>query len=685
MKKQIENLIVQNNTAEAKKILFNAINNSNDDPNLYLLLGSCYAFESNFELTVQYYNKAFELAPNDYEVISTICNFLIANNCKSEAQEIMNNFLSKQPQENIQHKESFDYLDFIVNDGDAVNYNPSNTNISNGLQPIVEPFIAEPSYTGGFSYEDLIFNDVNDVLEQHNLEKIEAKHNFPISSKSNNSDVLEQHNLEKIEAKHNIAPTTSGNETSSAVHKNNNIKPKMLFVTFGWNESGGGVAVPREIIKEFAKRGYEVYVFYAALNHSSIYTPYYLEKIEYSGVKLYGLFNRPAPLYDFDNPMREIYDENVVKIFKQVLDEVKPNIVNIHNLHGLTLEIASIVKRCGIVSTFTTHNYHLIDPKVYMFDNNLMAWKDTDFLKNSDLPARFPHLKEAYKKRIDKCREIILNDIDYIFAVSNRVRDLFIEFISKNNNGQSIVENTNFKEIASKKICVMNQVLSSVNTFIENPIRRINNGLQSIVENGMPIAENKIRFAFIGDGLPQKGVHLIAQALQFIPNKNFTIDIYGRYLENTDYGRAIKQIDKNNNITIRGEYSPNDLRKIGENTDVMLFTSVWEEAQGMVLAEALAMNIPVIASKIGGVEDTIIDGYNGYTYIASNPKSLASVMNMLIENPYKVNELSSRARLPYTFNDYIDNLEDAIIRLVNGERPDASEFNLSFRDRLLNE
>ena len=621
MKKQIEDLIIKNNTTEAKKILFEEINKSPNDIKLYLLLGSTYAFESNFELAIQYYNKAFELAPNDYEVVSTICDFLIVNNCKADAKDIMDSFLNRQ-QSNKTDKSKFSYFDFILGGGDAINYNSNEPINKNKTSDIQKPKSTTKELD--FSYEDLIFGDVNQVLQEQKLDTIDTK-NKNIGIKN--------------------TPSKS-------------IKPKILFVTFGWNETGGGVAIPKSIAIELAKRGYEIYVFFAALEHPINKTQYYLEESEEKNIKLFGLYNRPAPLYDFDNPLREICDDNVVKAFNKVLEKVNPNIVNIHNLHGLTLEIASIVKRKGIVSTFTTHNYHLIDPKAYMYDNNLVVWKNTDFFANSELPTRFSHLREAYKKRVEKCRDLILNDIDYIFAISNRVKEFFIEFSGD-------------KEIAKNKICVINQLLPVVNQLIEEPITKTRTN------------DGKIRFAFIGDGLPHKGVHIIAQALQFISNKNLTIDVWGRYFDISEYGRAIKQIDKDNIIRIRGEYSSNDLRKIAENTDIMLFSSIWEEAQGLVLAEALAMNIPVIASKIGGIEDTIIDGFNGLTYLAHSPKALASVINMILENQYKIDQLKANAKLPYTFDDYINHLENIMNRLVKGERPNANEFNMLFRDKLM--
>jgi hypothetical protein len=62
------------------------------------------------------------------------------------------------------------------------------------------------------------------------------------------------------------------------------------------------------------------------------------------------------------------------------------------------------------------------------------------------------------------------------------------------------------------RICVINQLYSSINSLTNNPA---------------PIHDigDKIRFTFIGDALPHKGPHLISQAAQYLTNKNVSFDL----------------------------------------------------------------------------------------------------------------------------------------------------------------
>lgn len=51
------------------------------------------------------------------------------------------------------------------------------------------------------------------------------------------------------------------------------------------------------------------------------------------------------------------------------------------------------------------------------------------------------------------------------------------------------------------------------------------------------------------------------------------------------------------------------------------------------IIEALAMNVPVISTKLEGLEDLVRDGVNGYIFESGNSRDLASKLETLIKNP----------------------------------------------------
>ena len=58
------------------------------------------------------------------------------------------------------------------------------------------------------------------------------------------------------------------------------------------------------------------------------------------------------------------------------------------------------------------------------------------------------------------------------------------------------------------------------------------------------------------------------------------------------------------------------------------------ESFGLVAAEALACGTPVVASRVGGLAETVKDGENGYLVPWRCPEAFAERIELLLENVY---------------------------------------------------
>ena len=58
-------------------------------------------------------------------------------------------------------------------------------------------------------------------------------------------------------------------------------------------------------------------------------------------------------------------------------------------------------------------------------------------------------------------------------------------------------------------------------------------------------------------------------------------------------------------------------------SDLVVSASIEPEAFGRIAVEAQSMEKPIIASNIGGSNETIIDGKTGFLFESGNPKSLS--------------------------------------------------------------
>lgn len=77
--------------------------------------------------------------------------------------------------------------------------------------------------------------------------------------------------------------------------------------------------------------------------------------------------------------------------------------------------------------------------------------------------------------------------------------------------------------------------------------------------------------------------------------------------------------------------------------DVVIVPSHYESF-GLVAAEALACGTPVVASRVGGLTETVKDGVNGYLVSWRCPESFAERIELLLNNEYLRNSLGAQAR-----------------------------------------
>lgn len=78
-------------------------------------------------------------------------------------------------------------------------------------------------------------------------------------------------------------------------------------------------------------------------------------------------------------------------------------------------------------------------------------------------------------------------------------------------------------------------------------------------------------------------------------------------------------------------------------SDIVVVPSL-QEAFGLVVSEAMACGKPLIGSKVGGIPDQIIDGYNGFLVKPKDPHTIAEKILYLCEHQDEAKKMGERGR-----------------------------------------
>ena len=125
--------------------------------------------------------------------------------------------------------------------------------------------------------------------------------------------------------------------------------------------------------------------------------------------------------------------------------------------------------------------------------------------------------------------------------------------------------------------------------------------------------------------IKEKGWEIFLEAMSLIQNQNlipsFKIEIVGDGPDSTKLKNYLRQHKLE--ATITSNLLQQDLAKIYNRLDIFVFPTYREaESLGLVGLEAMACEVPVIASKVGGPMGYIEDDINGFLFEKRDVKML---------------------------------------------------------------
>jgi len=155
--------------------------------------------------------------------------------------------------------------------------------------------------------------------------------------------------------------------------------------------------------------------------------------------------------------------------------------------------------------------------------------------------------------------------------------------------------------------------------------------------------ECKITFGYLGNLIYHKGVHILLSAFTSIESKNTSLKIYG--FGQQEFIEKLKEISNNDKrVSFQGMFASEKLGNVLSEIDVLINPSISYETYSFTLHEALACNVPVIASNLGVMGEVIVNNFNGFTFSPGDAFDLARKMEEIIKNPVILNDLKQNIK-----------------------------------------
>lgn len=145
-------------------------------------------------------------------------------------------------------------------------------------------------------------------------------------------------------------------------------------------------------------------------------------------------------------------------------------------------------------------------------------------------------------------------------------------------------------------------------------------------------------FLFVGRLSVEKGISTLVAAINSL--KNIELKIVGE-------GPISFASEDINQFSRLGMLSRDEVWYQMNCAKVLIVPSIWYETFGLVVVEAFAAGLPVIASRIGALAELIVDGETGLLFEPGNPDDLAAKMSWAQANPDQMALMGRNARIKY--------------------------------------
>jgi glycosyltransferase involved in cell wall biosynthesis len=299
----------------------------------------------------------------------------------------------------------------------------------------------------------------------------------------------------------------------------------------------------------------------------------------------------PDAILGFDNP-------RIGQTFGEVLDAVRPDVVHLHSIQGLSASIALACLERRIPYVVTLHDAWWLCARQFMVQGDgtyCFQTKIDTRVCEACVPGTL-HVRRRYEILMEVLRGAAL-----LLSPSEAHRQLYLA-----------------------------QGLSPAQILVApNGVRH-----PSAPNAERPLTPLRLTFAYVGGNVDVKGYSLVKRVFESLPRDDWHLVM----VDNT-MNLGFSSID----VTawkIRGSietvpaYAQETMDAFFAGIDILVFPSQWKESFGLTVREALLRGVWVIATDGGGPAEAITDGVNGTIIpLDGRPDCLRDAVTALLDDP----------------------------------------------------
>ncbi len=419
---------------------------------------------------------------------------------------------------------------------------------------------------------------------------------------------------------------------------------------------------------ELSERGHQVQVLCAgqyeegATHYWNGYTDEIYQGVPVRRIHLFWQKSPDPNAYLYKNPQ-------TARFLQKCLSEWHPDIVHITSCLTLSASIIGAAKEWGIPVILTLTDFWFLCHKLSLlkydgslcdsitssreciqclswgssiyrqlkkFSSEAIAARALDILSRMRTPSRMRALRGMapnIRQRKAYLAEM-LNMADVLVAPSNHLRE------------------TMYRSGVGKEIRVIQS---------GHDLSRLDRAMQKT-------PSRRVRFGYIGQFIPAKGVHILLSAFGSCTwQGKAELHLFGDMRASPDYWQRLQQIENCNHqaVFFHGPFPHEQLSPVFAGLDILVVPSLWYENNPRVIQEAFASGMPVIASDVGGISEYVQHGVNGLLFRRGDSVDLAGQIRRIVDDPREIARLGANLPAVKNIHDEVEEIESVYRELIS--------------------
>ncbi len=418
---------------------------------------------------------------------------------------------------------------------------------------------------------------------------------------------------------------------------------KILLVSHKFPpHSLGGVEIYTHNLAESLRARHQVAVFY---RHDDDHgSPFAEHDKDVGGILTRRVSRNPAGLAasvagEF---LETFQNQEIENSFARFVAEFQPDLIHLQHVMALSARLLHLARESGAPVLLTLHDYWFI------CGNSQLIWPDAQICRGKGFGTNCVRCAAAarFPSRLVRWLRPVLAPL-FLY------RDRLVR--------QAALQAHQF--ISPSEFLIGQYVAAG---FAAHRFLHLENGIpvERIRRFPWQPSVGPLRVTFLGSLAWQKGVHVLVEAFHGLPSGAARLRVWGDPTVFPDYADRLRQMSTHPGIQFMGRIANERVGEVMAESDVVVVPSLWFENSPVVIQEARAAGVPVVASGHGALAEKVRHGVDGLLFPPGDAAALRQVLQETLDKPELLPSLRQNVPAAMDMDEHVRQLQDIYHQFV---------------------